>query len=232
MLGYHRQARILGRNAQVRQRNKRERPPLRACPSRRRFPCIAKRSQTLVGQGINLTSMKILVVGGGAREHAIAWKLARERSVTTVICAPGNPGIAAHARCVSVDVANPRTVLEIAKREAVDLTVVGPELPLSVGVVDLFAAEGRPIVGPTKAAAALEWSKAFAKDFMARHRVPTARFRVCDSARAAHDAVASGVFGYPVVLRADGLAAGKVVVIAEDRATADFTVRAAMFDRR
>ena len=113
-----------------------------------------------------------------------------------------------------------------------DLTVVGPELPLSVGVVDLFAAEGRPIVGPTKAAAALEWSKAFAKDFMARHRVPTARFRVCDSASAAHDAIASGEFGYPVVFKADGLAAGKGVVIAEDRATADDTVRAAMIDRR
>jgi len=176
--------------------------------------------------------MKILVVGGGAREHAIAWKLARERGVTAVICAPGNPGIAAHARCVPADVANPRAVLGVAQRETVDLTVVGPELPLSVGVVDLFAAEGRPIVGPTKAAAALEWSKAFAKDFMARHRVPTARFRVCDSASAAHDVIASGEFGYPVVLKADGLAAGKGVVIAEDRATADETVRAAMVDRR
>ena len=94
--------------------------------------------------------MKILVVGGGAREHAIAWKLARERGVTAVICAPGNPGIAAHARCVPADIATPRAVLDVAQREAVDLTVVGPELPLSVGVVDLFAAEGRPIVGPTQ----------------------------------------------------------------------------------
>jgi phosphoribosylamine--glycine ligase len=176
--------------------------------------------------------MKIMVVGGGAREHALAWKLAGERSVTDVICAPGNPGIAAHARCIPADAGNPRALLDVAVRERVDLTVVGPELPLSVGVADLFAAEGRPIVGPTKAAAALESSKAFAKAFMERHRVPTAAFRVCDSASAAHDAIASGEFGYPVVLKADGLAAGKGVVIAEDRATADDTIRAAMVERR
>jgi phosphoribosylamine--glycine ligase len=176
--------------------------------------------------------MKILVVGGGAREHAIAWKLAGERGVTGVICAPGNPGIAGTARCIPADVANPRALLDIAVREQVDLTVVGPELPLSVGVSDAFAAAGQMIVGPTKAAAALEWSKAFAKAFMERHRVPTARFRVCESARAAFDAIASGEFGYPLVLKADGLAAGKGVVIADDRATADETVRAAMIDRR
>jgi phosphoribosylamine--glycine ligase len=176
--------------------------------------------------------MRILVVGGGAREHALAWKLAGERGVRDVICAPGNPGIAAHARCVPADVANPRALLDVATREAVDLTVVGPELPLSVGVADLFVAERRAIVGPTKAAAALEWSKAFAKAFMERHRVPTARFGVCDSAAAAHEAIASGDFGYPVVLKADGLAAGKGVVIAEDRAMADETIQAAMVDRR
>ena len=176
--------------------------------------------------------MKILVVGGGAREHALAWKLAGERGVIEVICAPGNPGIAAHARCIPADVASPRALLNIAIREQVDLTVVGPELPLSVGIVDEFAAAGQLIVGPTKAAAALEWSKAFAKAFMERHRVPTSRFRVCDSPAAALESIASGEFGYPVVLKADGLAAGKGVVIAEDRATADDTVRAAMVDRR
>jgi phosphoribosylamine---glycine ligase len=176
--------------------------------------------------------MKILVVGSGAREHAIAWKLASERGVSGVICAPGNPGIAAHARCVPVDISSPRALLDVARREAADLTVVGPELPLSVGIVDLFASEGLPIVGPTKAAAALEWSKAFAKDFMARYRVPTARYRVCHSAEAARDALASGEFGYPLVLKADGLAAGKGVVIADDHATADDTIRAAMIERR
>jgi phosphoribosylamine--glycine ligase len=176
--------------------------------------------------------MKILVVGGGAREHALAWKLASERGVRDVICAPGNPGIAAHARCVPAQASNPRAILEVAIRESVDLTVVGPELPLSVGIVDLFTAEGQAIVGPTQAAAALESSKAFAKAFMERHRVPTARFRVCDSASAAYRALASAEFGYPVVLKADGLAAGKGVVIAEDRATADETIQAAMVDRR
>jgi phosphoribosylamine--glycine ligase len=176
--------------------------------------------------------MKILVVGGGAREHALAWKLAGERGVTGVICAPGNPGIAGSARCIPADVADSRALLDLAIREGVDLTVVGPELPLSVGIADAFEAAGQLIVGPTKAAAALEWSKAFAKAFMERHRVPTARFRVCASAAAAFDAIASAEFGYPLVLKADGLAAGKGVVIADDRATADETVRASMVDRR
>ena len=176
--------------------------------------------------------MKILVVGSGAREHAMAWKLAGERAVTEVLCAPGNPGIAAHARCLPGEVGDPAALLATAVREAVDLTVVGPELPLSLGIVDLFAAEGRPIVGPSRAAAALESSKAFAKGFMERHRVPTSRFRVCDSAEVAYAAIASGEFGYPVVLKADGLAAGKGVVIAEDRASAEDTVRMTMVDRR
>ena len=176
--------------------------------------------------------MKILVIGGGAREHAIAWKLARERDVTEVLCAPGNPGIAAVARCIPADVTKAAELATIAAREAVDLTVVGPELPLSLGVADLFAARGLAIVGPTRAAAALEASKAFAKDFMARHGVPTARFRTCDTADAALAALASGEFSYPVVLKADGLAAGKGVVIADDRAAAEDAVRAAMLDRR
>ncbi|MBI4888686.1 MAG: phosphoribosylamine--glycine ligase [Acidobacteria bacterium] len=176
--------------------------------------------------------MKILVVGSGAREHALAWKLAAERAVSGVLCAPGNPGIAAVARCVEGDVANPRSLLEIAARESVDLTVVGPELPLSLGVVDLFAAERRAIVGPSRAAAALESSKAFAKDVMRRHGVPTAAFEVCDSAAAAYAVIASGALGYPLVLKADGLAAGKGVVIAPDRAGAEDAVRRTMVDRR
>jgi phosphoribosylamine--glycine ligase len=176
--------------------------------------------------------MKILVIGGGGREHAIAWKLARERTVTDVVCVPGNPGIASLARCVTADVSKPAALLAVATREQVDLTVVGPELPLSVGVVDLFVANGLSIVGPTRSAAALESSKSFAKDFMARNRVPTAAFRVCDSADAALAAIASGDFGYPLVLKADGLAAGKGVVIAEDRAAAEDAVRSAMVDRR
>jgi phosphoribosylamine--glycine ligase len=176
--------------------------------------------------------MKILVVGGGAREHALAWKLSRERSVTGVVCAPGNPGIAAVATCVPADVGSPSALLRVASDQAIDLTVVGPELPLSRGVVDAFEASGRAIFGPSQAAAALESSKAFAKAFMERHRIPTASFRVCDSAAAAREVLDSGEFGYPVVLKADGLAAGKGVVIAEDRPAADAAVRALMVDRQ
>jgi phosphoribosylamine---glycine ligase len=176
--------------------------------------------------------MKILVIGGGAREHALAWKLSREPDVTGVVCAPGNPGIASVARCVPADVTAPSELLELAKRESIDLTVVGPELPLSRGVVDAFAGAGQAIVGPTQAAAALEWSKAFAKDFMARHGVPTAAFRVCDSPGAALAALRRGEFTFPVVLKADGLAAGKGVVIAEDQATAESVVGEMMVNRR
>ena len=176
--------------------------------------------------------MKILIIGGGAREHALAWKLSREPDVESVICTPGNPGIASAARCLPADVSAPGELLAIAETQAVDLTVVGPELPLSRGVVDVFTAAGRAIVGPTKAAAALEWSKAFAKDFMARHRVPTAAFRVCESADEALTTIRRGEFTFPLVLKADGLAAGKGVVIAEDAATAEAVVGAMMIDRR
>src|SRR5687767_4152125 len=151
--------------------------------------------------------MKILIIGSGAREHAMAWKLARERDVSAVVCTPGNPGIAAVAQCVPGDLTNPAQLLAIAGREGIDLTVVGPELPLSLGVADVFTGAGRAIVGPSKAAAALESSKSFAKDFMERHRVPTARYKVCDSADTALAFVARGEFGYPLVIKADGLAA-------------------------
>ena len=176
--------------------------------------------------------MKILVIGSGAREHVLAWKLSREPGVDAVICAPGNPGIASAARCLPADVSSPKELLAVAESQDVDLTVVGPELPLSRGVVDAFTAVGRAIVGPTKAAAALEWSKAFAKDFMARHRVPTAAFRVCESADEALATIRRGEFTFPLVLKADGLAAGKGVVIAEDAATAEAVIGAMMIDRR
>jgi len=176
--------------------------------------------------------MKILVIGNGAREHAIAWKLSRERSVTTLFCTPGNPGIASLARCVDADVGDPLALLGVARSREVDLTVVGPELPLSRGIVDAFIADGRAIVGPTQAAAALESSKAFAKDFMARHNVPTARYHVCDSADSALAWLDGDRFGYPVVLKADGLAAGKGVVIVDDRAAAAAAVRSLMVERK
>ena len=176
--------------------------------------------------------MKILVVGSGAREHALTWKLAGERDVSGVVCAPGNPGIAAVARCVAADITDSAALLSIAQREKVDLTVVGPEVPLSRGVVDLFAAKNFAIVGPTRGAAQLESSKAFAKAFMARHDVPTARFAVSESPDEALQIIGRGEFGYPLVLKADGLAAGKGVVIAADRASAEDAVREAMIDRR
>ena len=176
--------------------------------------------------------MKILVVGGGAREHALVWKLAHESHVSDVLCAPGNPGIAPLARCLHADMANPQELLAIASQEHVDLTVVGPELPLSRGLVDLFRSESRPVFGPTRQAAALEWSKVFAKDFMRRHNVPTARFLVCESADEALASVKRGELGYPLVVKADGLAAGKGVIIAEDAAAAQAAIAALMVDRR
>ena len=176
--------------------------------------------------------MRILVIGGGAREHAIAWRLAGERGVSQVLCAPGNAGIAAVARCLPADLGDPAALLGLAQREDVDLTVVGPELPLSAGVADVFRAHGAPIIGPAREAAALEWSKAFAKAFMRRHQIPTAQFEVCESAESANAALANGRLGYPLVIKADGLAAGKGVVIAEDRRAAERAVREAMVDRR
>jgi phosphoribosylamine--glycine ligase len=176
--------------------------------------------------------MKVLVVGSGAREHAFVWKLSREHGVHTILCAPGNPGIAQIARCFPADPAKPQTLLAVAKREQVDLTVVGPELPLSRGVVDLFTAERQAIVGPTAAAAALESSKAFAKDFMARQGVPTARFRICDSADVALREIARGEIGYPLVIKADGLAAGKGVSIVDGRASAEAVIRDVMVSRK
>jgi phosphoribosylamine--glycine ligase len=176
--------------------------------------------------------MRVLVLGGGAREHALVARLAVDRDVGDLLVAPGNPGIARLARTVALDLSNPDAVLALAEREQIDLTVVGPELPLSLGVADRFAADGRLLFGPTAAAARLESSKAFAKAFMARHGVPTARFRTCETLDDALTAVRSGEFGTPVVLKADGLAAGKGVVIADDLATAEQAIVEAMRDRK
>ena len=175
--------------------------------------------------------MRVLVLGGGAREHALVARLAADRDVGELVCAPGNPGIARLARTAAVDLANPDAVAHLADREHIDFTVVGPELPLSLGVADRFGAEGRLLFGPTAAAARLESSKAFAKAFMARHAVPTARFQTCDSLDEALAVIRGGRFGFPVVLKADGLAAGKGVVIAEDRTTAEAAAVAAMGTR-
>ena len=174
--------------------------------------------------------MKVLVLGSGGREHALAWRLSRDPDVSAIVCAPGNPGMAAVASCEAVDVNSPEDVLALAVRQQVDLTVVGPEAALDQGVADLFRANGRSIVGPSRRGAALESSKAFAKRFMQRHRIPTAGFVVCDDLPSALAAVEGSQFGFPVVIKADGLAAGKGVVIAPDRVEAEAAVRAAMLD--
>src|SRR5690242_6139852 len=133
--------------------------------------------------------LTLLVLGSGAREHALVRRLAADPGVAAIFCAPGNPGIAQLARTAPVDLADSSALLRLADRERADFTIVGPELPLSAGVADRFAAEGRLLFGPTRAAAALESSKAFAKAFMARHHVPTARFRTCESIDAARAVV-------------------------------------------
>ena len=176
--------------------------------------------------------MRVLLVGSGAREHALAWKLAREDGVSEVVCAPGNAGIAGAARCVRVDAADPAAVLGLAEREGADFTVIGPELPLANGVADRFAEVDRPLFGPLRAAARLESSKVFAKKFMERHHIPSARFRVCENEAEALAAVSGDTFGFPVVVKADGLAAGKGVTVAPDRDAAAQAVRAAMTDCR
>ena len=176
--------------------------------------------------------MKILVVGSGGREHALAWKLAAEPGVTAVACAPGNPGIARVATTIAVDAGDVDALCALAEREHIDLTVVGPELPLDRGLVDRFTARGLRVFGPRQAAARLECSKVFAKGFMARHGIPTARYRVSATAADARAIAASGELGFPLVVKADGLAAGKGVVVAPDRAAAEQAIAAAMEERQ
>jgi phosphoribosylamine--glycine ligase len=175
--------------------------------------------------------VKILVLGSGGREHALTWRLVHDPEVREVVAAPGNPGMAALVRTVPVDLTRPADVLALARAEGVDLTVVGPEAPLELGLADLFRSEGCPILGPSRLGAALECSKVHSKHFMARHGIPTARFVVCEDAHAALDEVARQSFDQPLVIKADGLAAGKGVVIAETRADAEAAVRAAMIDQ-
>jgi len=155
--------------------------------------------------------MKVLVIGSGGREHALVWKLRQSPRVTGIYCAPGNGGIADDAECLAVDVKSVDSLVELANRLQPDLTVVGPELPLQLGVVDEFTRRGWRIFGPTSAAAQLESSKSFAKEFMQRHRIPTAHYAICDSMEELRKAL--GHFSTPVVVKADGLAAGKGVVI-------------------
>jgi phosphoribosylamine--glycine ligase len=175
--------------------------------------------------------VKLLILGSGGREHALAWRLARDPGGPEILTAPGNPGTAQIGRNLPVDLGSPDSVLDLARREAVDLTVVGPEAPLELGVADLFRQHGLPIVGPTRKGAALECSKAHAKAFMERYAIPTADFVVCADPESAREAVSGRRFGFPVVVKADGLAAGKGVTVALDRNEAEAAVRTAMVER-
>jgi phosphoribosylamine---glycine ligase len=157
--------------------------------------------------------VNILVLGSGAREHALASRLSQEPGVARLVCAPGNAGMAGIGPIAAVSLSDADDMLALAEREGVTLTVVGPELPLSVGVVDRFVEAGRPILGPSREAARIETSKVWAKQFMARHYVPTARFLVAETAEVAFEALSTERLGWPLVIKADGLAAGKGVVL-------------------
>jgi phosphoribosylamine---glycine ligase len=170
--------------------------------------------------------MKVLVLGNGGREHALVWKLRQSGRVSKLYCAPGNGGIAEDAECLAVDLKNLDSIVALGAQVRPDLTVVGPELPLTLGVVDEFTSRGWPAFGPTKAAAQLEASKSFAKEFLQRHRIPTAAYAICDSVEEVRAALTH--FHAPVVVKADGLAAGKGVVIAASKEEAA-SVAAEMF---
>ena len=174
--------------------------------------------------------MKILVVGGGGREHAICWKLSKEANVDKIYCAPGNAGILNVAQCIDIQDSDIENLLKFAKENKIDLTIVGPEIPLVAGIVDKFEKEGLKIFGPNKKCAQLEGSKAFSKDFMIRHNRPTAKYKEYTDLDEAISEIDS--FGYPVVIKADGLAAGKGVVIPENREDAITTLKEMMSDKK
>jgi phosphoribosylamine---glycine ligase len=174
--------------------------------------------------------MKLLVLGAGGREHALAWKLAASPRVQKVFVAPGNGGTATETGVENVALSEVPQLIEFARKQKIHLTVVGPEAPLAAGVVDAFRDAGLKIFGPTRAAAQLEWSKDFAKGFMARHKLPTARHRTFESAREARAYVDQQ--GAPIVIKADGLAAGKGVVVAATKEEAHAAIDAMLTDKR
>jgi phosphoribosylamine---glycine ligase len=162
--------------------------------------------------------MKVLILGSGGREHALAWSVSRSKRVTEVVCAPGNGGMAQIARCVPADLNSVESMIAVVETEQPGLTVVGPELPLSLGIVDELQARGFRVFGPSRAAAMLETSKGFAKRFLQRHQIPTAHYAVCTSPAELEKAIE--MFHPPIVVKADGLAAGKGVLICDTRAAA------------
>jgi phosphoribosylamine--glycine ligase len=167
--------------------------------------------------------MKVLIVGSGGREHALAWRMSKSPRAEKIYCAPGNGGTRLVAENVSLADTDIAGLADFAERERVGLTVVGPEVPLTMGIVDEFERRGLKIFGPSKKAAEIEGSKVFAKEFMSRHRIPTGRFKVTDDFEQARKILASGEFDFPVVVKADGLAAGKGVVVCATQKKAEET---------
>ena len=164
--------------------------------------------------------MRVLVVGNGGREHALVWKIRQSPLVTEVYCAPGNAGMEGLADCVPIDTSNIVEVADFAQTIKADLTVVGPELPMVLGIGDEFRRRGLSVMSPSREAAEIEGSKAFAREFMDRHKIPSPRYEVCATLEEAEAFVAKAPFGFPMVIKADGLAQGKGTVVAEDAAAA------------
>jgi phosphoribosylamine--glycine ligase len=176
--------------------------------------------------------MKVLIVGNGGREHALAWKIRQSPLVTELYCAPGNAGIAAHADCVPIETSNIVELADFAQTIGADLTVVGPELPMVLGIADEFQRRGLSIFCPSRAAAEIEGSKAFARAFMQRHSIPSPGYEICTSPEAAQDFVLRSPFGYPLVIKADGLASGKGTLVVKDKAEARTAVTQMMTDKK
>jgi phosphoribosylamine--glycine ligase len=176
--------------------------------------------------------MKILVIGSGGREHALAWKIAQSTHLEKLFCAPGNPGTMSIAENVAIDSSDIKGLADFAAQQEIGLTVVGPELPLTQGIVDEFEERGLKIFGPNKKTAELEGSKVFAKQFMERHKIPTARSKIAESPELATEILNSGEFSFPVVVKADGLAAGKGVIICENLEEAEKAVHLIMIERK
>ena len=176
--------------------------------------------------------MRILVVGSGGREHALAWKISQSPHLEKLFCAPGNPGTMSIAENVAIDSSDIKGLADFAAQEKIDLTVVGPELPLTMGIVDEFEERGLKIFGPNKNTAELEGSKVFAKQFMERNKIPTAKSRIAESPEEAGEILNSGEFSFPLVVKADGLAAGKGVIICENLKEAEDVVHLIMVERK
>jgi phosphoribosylamine--glycine ligase len=176
--------------------------------------------------------MKILVVGSGGREHALAWKITQSPLVKQMYCAPGNAGTLSLGENIPIDPTDIKGLADFANKEKVDLTVIGPEIPLAMGVVDEFEAKGLKIFGPTKSAAELEGSKVFAKQFMDRHKIPTARFKIVDNPDQAKKLLQSEEIPFPLVVKADGLAAGKGAIICNSLKKAELAVNTIMVEKK